>query len=466
MLFTQIEFVVFFVALFIFLVAVRSHSLQKTALLIGSYYFYAYWDFRFLALVGGSTIIDYVLCRVMTSSENQKVRKTCLITSLIVNLGALAFFKYYGFFVGSMNELLEPLGWNLRSLSVILPVGISFYTFQTLSYTIDVYRGKLKPCTNFRDFALFVSFFPQLVAGPIVRASDFLYQLETPRKITTHRCFLGFRQFTSGLFKKVLIADNLALFVDEVFGNAGAFDCPTTWLAVSAYALQIYCDFSGYSDMAIGIAKSIGYDLPKNFNLPYIATRIDKFWHRWHISLSSWLRDYLYIPLGGNQKGAARTYINLMLTMVLGGLWHGAAWTFVAWGLLHGVALAITRYVVLKFDIDKKRIAAPLQVLGWAQTMVVVLVAWVLFRSADFTQATLMLRQMFWPDAGYHVMAPFPLFAIGLMAIGHILTAVGHEEWLELEYDRLRTPLALGTMILLVLVYYPQGFQPFVYFQF
>ena len=466
MLFTQIEFLILFILLFVFLVLVKNHSGQKTMLLIGSYYFYAYWDWRFLGLICGSTIVDYIACSVMTKSDSPRTRKTCLLASLIVNLGALAFFKYYGFFVESMNGMLEPLGWHMHSLNIILPVGISFYTFQTLSYTIDVYRGKLEPCRNFRDFALFVSFFPQLVAGPIVRASDFLPQLLTPRKITWFGVFLGFRQFTFGLFKKVLIADNIAMFVDEVWSNAAAYDSPTIWLGVVAYSIQIYCDFSGYSDMAIGLSRSIGYELPMNFNLPYIATRIDKFWHRWHISLSTWLRDYLYIPLGGNRKGPIRTYVNLLITMLLGGLWHGAAWTFVVWGLLHGGSLALTRWCVDRFDIDKRPARLATSLLGWVSTMLIVMVGWVLFRSESFAKASIILAKMFVLDVGFHYIAPFPLLAVALLAPIHLLHAADRQQWLELKYDQLRTPVALFTMIWLVFIYYPQGFQPFVYFQF
>ncbi|MGC9327106.1 MAG: MBOAT family O-acyltransferase, partial [Candidatus Hinthialibacter sp.] len=444
MLFTQIEFVLFFAVILILLTGVRSFRGQKLILLAGSYYFYAYWDWRFLSLIFISTLVDFIAGKLMSQCENPKTRKSLLVLSLTVNLGLLGFFKYFNFFIDAAQALLAPLGFHLQSLHIILPVGISFYTFQTLSYTIDIYRKKLEPCHDFFDFALFVSFFPQLVAGPIVRAADFLPQLQTPRRFTLERSYCGGRQFIIGLFKKVFIADRLAMFVDVVFANAGAFDGVTTWLAVIAYAIQIYCDFSGYSDMAIGLARILGFDFHANFNHPYIASSIQDFWRRWHISLSTWLRDYLYIPLGGSRCGKIRTYINLMITMLLGGLWHGAAWTFVFWGGFHGASLAINRW-----QTEHRKSSPPSQkhpwnrIGGWLLTMAVVLIGWVFFRAPTFSQALAMLRQMFFLQPGVAWLHPFAIFCLGLMAVIHILHACKKETWLELPLHAWHSPAVL-----------------------
>ncbi len=464
MLFTQIEFIIFFCITVILLLSIKNFRVQKIILLAGSYYFYAYWDWRFLGLIILSTVVDYIVGATLHKTDNQKNRKTLLCISLVANLGLLGFFKYCNFFIDSAALMLAPLGFNLQSLNIILPVGISFYTFQTLSYTIDIYRKRIEPCHDFFDFALFVGFFPQLVAGPIVRAADFLPQLKTPRSMSWCRSYSGGRQFVFGLFKKVFIADRLAMFVDVVFDNAGAFDCVTTWLAVIAYAIQIYCDFSGYSDMAIGLARTMGFDFQANFNHPYIATSIQDFWRRWHISLSSWLRDYLYISLGGNRKGEIRTYINLMITMLLGGLWHGASWTFVLWGGLHGAALAVNRWM-LKNANDKSRMMIE-SFLGWFSTMLVVLISWVLFRSPAFADAFLMLKQMFAPVAGISWIHPFALLCLGLMVITHICHALKKEKWLEAPMQAWYSPVVIFVMLWLVLLYHPVGFQPFIYFQF
>lgn len=471
MLFSQIEYFVFAGVVLAFLLIVRNHRAQKIFLLAASYYFYAYWDWRFLGLILTSTLIDYVVGRALkrTDKSNLKRRRALLIASLVTNLGLLGFFKYYNFFVESLAAILEPLGFGVSTLHIILPVGISFYTFQTLSYTIDVYRGRLEACDDFFDFALFVSFFPQLVAGPIVRAADFLPQLLTPRTISWPRAYDGFRQFTYGLLKKVFIADRIAPFVDVVFANPGQFDCATTWLAVLAYAAQIYCDFSGYSDMAIGMARIMGYDFMENFNHPYVATRLDDFWRRWHISLSSWLRDYLYIPLGGSRRGRARTYINLMLTMVLGGLWHGAAWTFVFWGTLHGAVLALTKALSggTKPETPPRTWLSGL--LGWAFTFFVTNIAWVFFRSQGFDDAMLTLRQMLLPQAGIQWISPFAVGVLALMTVNHLVHRLGTPGLVrvfELREQRWYSPAVLFSIWWLVWVFYPTQFTPFIYFQF
>jgi alginate O-acetyltransferase complex protein AlgI len=449
---------------------VRNNRARKLFLLAASYYFYACWDWRFLSLIFISTLVDYTVGLGLKSTGDRTIRKLLLLASLICNLGLLGLFKYFNFFVESLQALIAPLGWHVGSLDILLPVGISFYTFQSLSYTIDVYRRRIKCCNDFADFALFVGFFPQLVAGPIVRASDFLVQLKTTRPLTWMRTAEGFRQFTIGLFKKAFIADRIAVFVDGVFGNAGVFDGPTTWLAVMCYALQIYCDFSGYSDMAIGAARAIGYDIPVNFKYPYIARSVTDFWRRWHISLSTWLRDYLYIPLGGNRKGPIRTCINIMIVMVLGGLWHGAAWTFVFWGALHGVAIVADRWGSARLDALKLRRATRrfMALGGWMITMLVVLTAWVFFRSAQggFPQALCVLDRMFvdWRGVSWH--PPFAIFALILMGASHALQATRWAHWRDLPIAAWHTPAVLFLMLWLVIVFPASGFTPFIYFQF
>ncbi len=467
MLFTQIEFFIFFGVVLASLLIVRPNGIRKRLLLVASYYFYAYWDWRFLSLILFSTFVDYFAALALGWTQQPRVRKLLLLVTLVSNLGVLGFFKYYNFFVESLQAVFGSLGFHSGTLRIILPIGISFYTFQALSYTIDVYRRRLEPCRDPFDFALFVAFFPQLVAGPIVRASEFLPQLKSSAPLSWYGAFLGFRQFTFGLFKKVFIADRLAVYVDYVFENAGAFDGLTSWCATLAYGLQIYCDFSGYSDMAIGTARVMGYHLPTNFRLPYLATSVTDFWRRWHISLSSWLRDYLYIPLGGNRKGPTRMYVNLLVTMLLGGLWHGASWTFVVWGALHGVALAVEKALGRGFKVMAPSATWRLPgAIGWLVTMVIVFTAWVFFRAASFEQAFLMLRQMYGFSAGIAWYYPFALLAVPFVGAVYVLMAAHVISLRRLAYDRLVTPVVLFSMWWLILVFPVEGFKPFVYFQF
>ena len=465
MIFYSLEFLIFFSVLLVGLLLLRGNNQgRKVLLLAASWYFYAYWDWRFLSLILISTLVDFWVGSQLGVTADKEMRKRLLVMSLIVNLGLLGFFKYFNFFIESFSPLVESLGFHPGTLNIILPVGISFYTFQTLSYTIDVYRGKMEAHDSLLDFALFVGFFPQLVAGPIVRASHFLPQLDDYKPLTGANLYAGFQRFSYGLFKKVFLADRLAMFSDHVFANAGAYDCATTWLAAIAYSLQIYLDFSGYSDMAIGVARIMGYDLGENFNFPYLSKSPREFWRRWHISLSDWVRDYIYIPLGGSRKGSARTYFNVVLSMLLCGLWHGAAWTFVAWGGLHGLAQAGSRLFQRK---DNGLAPAWKAGFGWTFTMLFVVCGWVLFRAEGFGKAALMLRQMFMPNPGIGWYYPFvPLVLSGTAAI-HVLEQCG--KWRECflpEQARWYSPALLFSLLWLVVVFYPVGFKPFIYFQF
>jgi len=468
MLFTQIEFLILFALTLSWVLLVRHHGAQKWGLLVASYYFYGYWDWRFLGLMLLCTAVNYVAALAVAAETRPGRRKAWLAAAVSISLAVLAFFKYYNFFVSSAGALLAPLGVHVGTLRIILPVGISFFTFQTLSYTIDVYRGHIPATRSFRDLALFIAFFPQLVAGPIVRASEFMPQLESPRTLSWRRAFEGLATATFGFFKKVFIADRVAGFVDGVFAAPDVYDGPTLMLGLLAYAVQIYCDFSGYSDIAIGVARILGYDFSRNFNMPYIARGIDEFWHRWHISLSTWLRDYLYIPLGGSRRGRGRTYVNLLLTMVLGGLWHGAAWTFVAWGAWHGGALAIQRrFAEGRTDRGPSGPSWLRSAAGWALTMLVVMVGWVFFRSRTFGDVWTMLSRIGTLAHGVTWLHPFALFAVGGLALHH---CAAQSEVLRgrlaLRHDTVWTPALLFSMLWLVIVFYPRGFQPFIYFQF
>ncbi len=318
---------------------------QNLWLLAASLVFYGYWDWRFLGLLVFSTMLDFTCARGIEASSDPRRRKAILLVSVVLNLGLLGVFKYVGFFADSFARLLTNVGvtpgWT--TLNIVLPVGISFYTFQTMSYTIDVYRGQLKACRDPVAFGLYVSFFPQLVAGPIERATNLLPQLESRRRVTTRHLSEGAYLILFGLFKKVALADAIAPFVATAFGEAGTATTLGLWRGMYLFTFQIYLDFSGYSDIARGSAKLLGVDLMENFRQPFFATSLRDLWRRWHVSLSTWLRDYLYLPLGGNRGGPRRAALNLLLTMTLSGLWHGAAWTFVCWGFAHGLLLGFER---------------------------------------------------------------------------------------------------------------------------
>ncbi|MEF2230151.1 MAG: MBOAT family O-acyltransferase [Pseudodesulfovibrio sp.] len=465
MIFYSPEFLIFFCCLLLGLGVLRSNGPRKALLLAASYYFYAYWDWRFLGLIMVSTAVDFFIGKALGRTDDPARRKGLLGVSLAVNLGLLGFFKYYNFFIDSLRPIIEGLGWNAVTLDILLPVGISFYTFQTLSYTIDVYRRELEPQENPVDFALFVAFFPQLVAGPIVRAAHFLPQLTGYKPLTRANFYMGFQIFIYGMFKKVFIADRLAIFSDHVFANAGAYDAATTWMAAAAFHTQVYFDFSGYSDMAIGAACVLGYDLGTNFNFPFFARSINEFWSRWHLSLSTWVRDYIYFPLGGSRKGRIRGYVNSFLAMVLCGLWHGATWNCVIWGGMHGLGtVANSAWRHLGLGGGASRIA---KFASWAATLAFVAGVTVFLRSQNLHQAGLMFRQMFVPEPGLTWLNPFVLFVWAAMIPVYWLEATGR--WKRIfvpERARWFSPALLFCLIWLVVVFYPTGFQPFFYFQF
>lgn len=375
-IFSSLTFFVFFGVVMGLLFVLKSDRHKQIMLLAASYVFYGAWDWRFLSLILASSLWSYWLGLRIAATPDGPRRKRYLIASLCMDLGLLAVFKYANFFLDSFYGL-TGLSQSV-ALNITLPVGISFFTFQTMSYSIDLYRRRIDVCDDMGRFLLFVSFFPQLVAGPIVRASEFLPQLHQPIGPKGRDISVGLQIFVLGLTQKLLVADNLAAWVDPVFATPALYDAATLWGALTAYSLQIFCDFSGYSLMAIGVGRAMGFELPENFRTPYLAKTITEFWRRWHISLSTWLRDYLYISLGGNRKGERRTDVNVLLTMLLGGLWHGAGWNFVLWGALHGGALIVQKHWSNRFRATERLSGAGLAAwtwLSWALTLLLVMMA-------------------------------------------------------------------------------------------
>ncbi|AGC77422.1 alginate O-acetylation protein [Nonlabens dokdonensis DSW-6] len=375
---------------------------QNIFILVASYFFYGWWDYRFLALIAFSTIVDYSIAVVMSGSENKAKRKMLLITSLVVNLGLLGFFKYYGFFVNSWVDAFSSLGIEMHrsTLNIILPVGISFYTFQTLSYTIDVYRRKLPASKHFINFAAYVAFFPQLVAGPIERATNLLPQFSKERTFNEEQAISGINLILWGLFQKVVIADSCAPYVNSIFDNYESMNSLSLILGAVYFAFQIYGDFAGYSNIAIGTARLLGFDLMRNFNYPYFSRDMAEFWRRWHISLSTWFRDYLYIPLGGSRGSKWMQLRNVMIIFIVSGFWHGANWTFVFWGFLHALffipILLLNRNRSNLNQVSENRILPSLKELSqMLMTFFLACVAWVFFRASNITEAFQYLQNIY-----------------------------------------------------------------------
>lgn len=469
-LFPTIQFALFFlVVLTVNWLLMPFPRRWKLFMLSASYFFYASWDWRFMGLLAFTTLVDHTVGGAIYRSEDPRTRRRLLVVGLVVSLGVVFFFKYYGFFTSSLINLFRPLGVDLPLplLQIILPVGISFFTFQSLSYTMDIYRRKLEP-VPLLDFAVFVSFFPHLVAGPIVRGSEFLPQLKErhdPRRIPGA---VGLGLIAGGLFKKVVVANTLATsIVDPVFASPQNFSALETLAGIYGYAVQIYADFSGYTDIAIGVALLLGFRFPQNFNRPYIATSLQDFWRRWHMTLSRFLRDYLYIPLGGNRKGTAATYRNLMITMVLGGLWHGAAWTFVLWGSLHGAVLALERWLGGRKPVAETE--PPGWATWWRRLLIfhIVCLGWVLFRSDSLGTATSVLSRL-----GEWGPAPSVTPAVVALIVGGIgvqFLPSSLRVSIRSGFARLRPvtmAAVLGGLLLILDSLGPEGVAPFIYFQF
>lgn len=474
MLFCSEQFLAFFTLVFLVYWALPWQRARVYLLLVASFYFYASWN-RWLALViGVSTTIDYFVARGMDATEVPWRRKALAGVTIVANLGLLCYFKYANFFLHSLEEALRAAGstTSLPVLKVMLPIGISFYTFEAINYAVDVYRRHVRAERNLAHFMLFITFFPHLVAGPIVRARDFLPQVARAKRWDWARLQLGAQFFLMGLFKKLAIADRMAMFADPIFADPEQYRTSAIWLGVLAYALQIYCDFSGYTDMALGAAHMLGYKLAQNFNMPYASLNISDFWRRWHISLSSWLRDYLFIPLGGSRGSNWQTNRNLLMTMTLGGLWHGASWTFVAWGVLHGLLL-IGHRQFRSFCQQRPKLAAllatpPGALARMGLTFFTVCLAWVFFRATTFAAASTIFRHMFTAHAGMPLpMSRFSLAILtGVVVAAHALALAGG--WKKLSH-RIPAPVlgvSYAVVLSLALVLSPDAGKAFIYFQF
>ncbi len=479
MFFNSLDFAVFLPIVFVlyWFVTNKHLNLQNFLLLVASYVFYGWWDYRFLSLILFSTLVDFFVGIALSKTDSPLKRKFFLWTSIIVNLGFLGFFKYYNFFLESFVDAFTFMGYsiNANSLNIILPVGISFYTFQTLSYSIDVYRKKLEPSRSFVKFAAFVSFFPQLVAGPIERATNLLPQFNTKRVFSNTEAKEGLRQIVWGLFKKVVIADNCAEYANMIFNNYSDYSGITLFVGALMFTIQIYCDFSGYSDIAIGTSRLFGFKLMRNFSYPYFSRDIAEFWRRWHISLSTWFRDYLYIPLGGSKVSHLKKIRNIFIIFIVSGFWHGANWTFIAWGALNALF-----YLPLLL-IQRNRNNLEIVEINWSwiglkdvfkilTTFILTLLAWVFFRSDDISSALNFLSQMFIGDFTHLLVdIPFKLtcFIILLFTI----------EWLnrrnEFGISKLEkllpmtfTRWSLYVFLVLSTLFFAGDQQEFIYFQF
>lgn len=488
MVFSNPWFLLFWAAVLLLLAPGARHedhaaTWKKRALTAASCLFYAAWDVRYLGLLLSVSLTDYWCARRIAAAPGVAARRGYLWLSIASNLGLLGYFKYAGFFAHNLDALL---GTHLSPLSILLPAGISFYTFKTMSYVIDVYRGEIRPRESWLDYAMFVTFFPELIAGPIVRASVFLPQLTRPIGPTRERLAVGLSLFLCGASKKVL-ADHLGIQVSPVFADPLAFHSSTAWAALLGYSLQIYLDFSGYSDMAVGCARTLGYELPENFRMPYLAENVSEFWRRWHITLSTWLRDYLYLPLGGNRRGPLRTYGNLLATMLLGGLWHGASWNFVLWGALHGGALALHR--ALKSAASGRALLPRGPAI--AVTFLFCSLCWIPFRCPSFAGTAAMLQAL-WParTAPSIPWVSYELpWIVALVVLGHAvgvtleapgprarrllqrLGACAQPEALSGVTLRLSLATAPGVFVvvlwlLCVLLFAVTQTTPFIYFQF
>jgi alginate O-acetyltransferase complex protein AlgI len=473
MVFNSLTFVVFFMIVLFLHNLPLPWSVKKFNLLVASYLFYAAWNPPFILLLWASTIVDWLVARQIHRQTMDGRRKAWLVVSLVVNLGFLGFFKYGNFVLENWQALMSAMGVHYRppEWNIMLPVGISFYTFHSLSYTLDIYWRRVEPIPKLFDFALFVAFFTQLVAGPILRTADLVPQFERPRTATRDQLCWGLALMTLGLFEKVVFADGaFAPVADAVFRTRGAVGALDAWLGTLAFSGQIFCDFAGYSTIAIGAALCLGFNIPNNFRSPYAAIGFSDFWRRWHISLSTWLRDYLYIPLGGNRKGEARTYTNLMTTMLLGGLWHGANWTFVVWGGLHGAYLAVERWLNQAAARWTFLRGLGFKLLQALLTYTLVNVAWVLFRAKTLSAAMAMLAAM----AGLHSHAAALLPTVKILETVVCVVGLLSAHWymrdrtLE-EVVTLASPRLLATawscMAFAIIITQGRG-DAFIYFQF
>ncbi len=470
LIFNSKEFLVLFIVFYgLYILKRKSYYFRLIYVSLFSLYFYYKCSGNYFLLLIFSSVVDYYLALYIHNNQEKFKREWALLASMFINLGLLMYFKYTNFYIENINNLT---GLNFSKLDIFLPIGISFYTFQTMSYTIDVYRRQLKPANNFLEFLFFVSFFPQLVAGPIVRASQFIPQIMKRPKLSEYKLDKALLLIMGGLIKKVVISDYISVnFVDRVFETPNAYSAFDNLLATYGYTIQIYCDFSGYSDMAIGLALLMGFTLPPNFRSPYQSKSITEFWRRWHISLSTWLRDYLYISLGGNRKGQIRTYINLFLVMFFGGLWHGASWKYVLWGMMHGTMLAIERFFKQYVRLPKFRYS---NFIKWFLTLHFVMFCWIFFRASDYDTAVLVIKKItniFSENVNIiHRMVQYK-YIILLIIFGFTVHLTPNKYFFK-GYRMFRNTrvvykvLLLSFVMWLVYLFINSEVQPFIYFQF
>ncbi len=459
-------FIVFFAAFFVvYHLCFKSFRAQNMLILIGSYVFYGWWDWKLLWLIITCTAANYIAGMMLSRQARPAVRKTIVATCAAISLGILGVFKYFNFFAAGLEACLNTLGINagLPTLRLILPIGISFYTFQSLAYTIDIYRGRIEPERNPVTFFAFIAFFPQLVAGPIERASRLLPQFNRPRTVSEPGMREAIWMICWGFFLKTVVSDTLSIYSDYAFSESASSGMLTI-AGVIAFSIQIYCDFHSYSIIARGTARMLGFELIWNFNQPYFAVSLQDFWRRWHISLSTWLRDYLYISLGGNRRGRARTYINLLLTMLLGGLWHGAAWNFVFWGLLHGVALAVERF----FRESRTGKSKMPSILSWAATMILVATGWFFFRCDSWSMITAMagsLLNLSWDPFAAECLLGTLAVALPVAAL-EIWTYRAGSQLAPAKLNRFWFAVATGLVMIFVFITFNRSYNEFIYFQF
>ncbi len=467
--FHSVTFGVFLSVVFsLFWLTYRHRNLRSAIMLVASYAFYGAFNPLFLGLIGFSTLLDHKCGLVIHRSESERTRRLALLASLVMNLGLLGFFKYYDFGVENLQRLFASMGLSfpLETLGIVVPVGISFYTFQTLSYTIDLYRRRMEPARNLLDFALFVAFFPQLVAGPIVRAADFLPQLERPPRFTRERLHDGLYRIAIGLGKKVLIADVVGKFlIDPVYTDPGSYSVVMHVIVLYGFLVQIYYDFSGYSDIAIGSARLFGFDLPENFQLPFRALSVREFWRRWHITLSSWLQDYVYFPLGGSRRAEPRVLFNLMVTMILIGLWHGASWPWALFGTIQGIAMCLERTVERAWG--RPFATNPLRrFLLWVWMSQFIAITYICVRAEDMGELFGMLLQ-FGDAKGFGDISHYAWISLTAGLALHFMPE-GFYPWARRVYLRMPTVLAgvIAGVVAGLAGYLLLGEQPFIYFQF
>ena len=490
MFFNSVDFIIFFIVFITFIMIIKNKNFQHLFLLSASYFFFYYSSNYLILLLLFTTIWDFYLSQMIYNAKTISQKKLLLVLCVGINISILGFFKYADFTITQLNFLGQTfdLGTDIPLLYIALPIGISFYTFHSIGYVVDVYRGKIQPCKSLRDYAIFIAFFPQLVAGPILRASHFLPQLREKLEsgsigsklrsiiITDKNLKIGITLIALGLFKKMFFADNIALLVNDIFANVIGASSLEIWIGTIAFAIQIYCDFSGYSDIAIGAALIMGLKIPINFNKPYFATSPSDFWKRWHISLSTWLKDYLYIPLGGNKKSKSRTYLNLIIVMFLGGLWHGASWNFVVWGLLHGAYLSVHQLILNAFPIlnriqfFKTRIGKIISILV---TQYFVLLAWIAFRVENTHEIVYAMEKFVFIDMNFPSLAnflsshKFPALLMLLFLILHYISyRKGNIVSIISNLSLKNWTLMIGCMVFCILFFINSNAEDFIYFRF